>query len=291
MVSYQGAVAISQFGTGADSPIGASSNRLYLGFSGRGTLVYTGTDASPSANRTLGVTGDYASSGSSIINVQNPGTTLTWAGQIANGLYGLAGSFIKAGPGTLVLTNTTNSYTLGTYVEGGTLAVPAITIIPAGTDVTVFCGSSSIRGRAITPGRLWAQLRSMAEHWRYRSPGSQTYNFKTLSLTGGTVTDANAGGETYMTLTGSTAIISNASSVTSTVIFSDPIPASVISQPGAATPIAPGQQSGVDLDLFASLFGINGVYTSNGPFIKTGAGVLRLMMWAGSRTQLDRRPG
>jgi autotransporter-associated beta strand protein len=283
LVSYQGVVAISQFGAGANSPIGASSSRLYLGSSGRGSLLYTGTDASPSTNRTLGVAGDYASGGGGAINVQNPGTTLTWSGQITNnGLLGpglvFPGSLIKAGPGTLVLTNTTNSYTLGTYVEGGTLAVPAITIIPAGTNVTVLPGAVFDPGTGNYSGPALGTIAVNGGTLRRSVPGSQAYNFKTLSLTGGTVTDANAGGQTYVTLTGSTAIISNASSVTSTVSFSDPYSGISNFSPGPATiQVAAGSTpSGVDLDLFAALHGVDGIYSSNGPFIKTGAGVLRL---------------
>src|SRR5205807_1768890 len=79
--------------------------------------------------------------GGGAIGVQNAGTSLTWNGSIQETSVG-SGSLIKTGPGTLTLTST-NNYTGGTYVEGGTLAIGASgSVIPANTDVTVLSGAT-----------------------------------------------------------------------------------------------------------------------------------------------------
>ena len=108
---------------GQPSPIGtgsASSTVALQGFNvvgeGRPTLLLTGTDPTYSTNRELQVSGTYPDGGA--IDVQNAATNLTWSGLIHdNG--GSGGSLIKIGDGTLTMTNATNNYLGGTYVEGG----------------------------------------------------------------------------------------------------------------------------------------------------------------------------
>jgi fibronectin-binding autotransporter adhesin len=113
---------------GVPSPIGASSNapgNLLLGDTSgpfyRGDLLLTGTNPIYGTDRGATVRGLYVSGAGGAIGVQNAGTTLSWNGKITG-----AGSFIKTGPGTLVLTNGTNDYSGGTYIEAGTLRTGAI---------------------------------------------------------------------------------------------------------------------------------------------------------------------
>jgi autotransporter-associated beta strand protein len=139
---------------GVASPIGASSSassNLALGYHslnpgvGRGDLLLTGTNSTYSTDRGVFLAGLYSFFGTigngGAIGVQNPGTTLTWSGQLTS--ISFDGSFIKTGAGTLVLTNTTNNYAGDTYVEGGTLSIGvAGPVIPVNSNATVFSGGT-----------------------------------------------------------------------------------------------------------------------------------------------------
>src|SRR5205823_6008125 len=125
---------------GVASPIGSSSNspdNIHLGNAfQRGTLLLTGTNPAYSTNRGVTLFDIYPRGGA--IGVDNAATSLTWSGQITG-----AGSFIKTGPGTLILTNKSNNFTGGTFVEGGTLTVGVgDPPIPAGSNVTVSAGAA-----------------------------------------------------------------------------------------------------------------------------------------------------
>jgi fibronectin-binding autotransporter adhesin len=140
---------------GVPSPIGSSSSapaNLLLGGLNYGTLLLTGTNPAYSTDRGITVGGD-PSGGSPLtggfVGVQNATTNLTVSGQIIGFVYNpqSTGNLIKTGPGTLTLTNTTNSYAAaglgGTYVQGGTLAVGAAgAVIPAGSGVVVSQGAT-----------------------------------------------------------------------------------------------------------------------------------------------------
>ena len=88
-------------------------------------LRYTGPNAT--TNRGLTVEGTVLGGTIEMLN------DLTVTGQVTGG-----GRLNKAGVGTLTLTNTTNNYTGGTFVNDGTLKVGADgPVIPTGTHVTV----------------------------------------------------------------------------------------------------------------------------------------------------------
>lgn len=107
---------------GQPSPIG--SDPLNLGIAlgtadSRGTLLLTGT--SPlgySTNRTVALNGLYLLGAGGAFGVENANTTLTLSGQITG-----SGSLSKTGPGTLFLSNISNAYAGGTYVDAGRLHV------------------------------------------------------------------------------------------------------------------------------------------------------------------------
>jgi autotransporter-associated beta strand protein len=131
--------------SGQASPIGTWLAVNIGNANGRGTLLLTGTGSSYSTNRVAYVAGVYSSGAGGAIGVQNAATNLTWTEQIND--LGTPGSFIKTGAGTLTLTNSTNSYTGGTYVESGALIVGAPgAVIPANTDVTVSAGATLALG-------------------------------------------------------------------------------------------------------------------------------------------------
>lgn len=155
-VSGYGVLAVPTIGNagagGVASPIGASSNaavNLQLGYFGRGTLLLTGTDAAYSTDRGLIVAGSYAPAPSygfgGAVGVANAATTLTWAGQITD-YPGFPGSFIKVGPGTLVIENATNNFSQGTYIEAGRLTLGSATALPTGGAVTVSAGATFSTG-------------------------------------------------------------------------------------------------------------------------------------------------
>jgi autotransporter-associated beta strand protein len=158
-VFFRGVAAIQTIGNvgagGMPSLLGESSNapgNVLLGAQDdRGTLLLTGTNAAYSTDRGMTVGGSPLSFDGTggVIAVQNAGTALTVTGQITsyNSNPIRYGNLVKAGPGTLVLTNTTNNYANGIYggtsVEAGTLVVGAAgAVIPAGSKVQVSAGAT-----------------------------------------------------------------------------------------------------------------------------------------------------
>jgi autotransporter-associated beta strand protein len=125
-------------------PLGQSNNapgNILLGDGGNGGTVSNGRGTlffAPPGGGTFttdrGVTtiSQYANNGGGAIGVASA-TTLTMTGQVAG-----QGAFVKTGPGTLTLTNTSNNFAGGLYVENGTLNVSAPgAVIPANSNVTV----------------------------------------------------------------------------------------------------------------------------------------------------------
>jgi autotransporter-associated beta strand protein len=190
----QGVLAISTIGNGGmASPIGASSNTVTninlgaVGNSARGDLLLTGTNGVYSTDRGVTVSGLYGTGGGAI-GVQNAATALTWNGQITG-----SGSFIKIGAGTLVLTNTTNNYSGGAYIEGGTLAIGASgAVLPVGSNVTVQPGATlSLNGMynqaASAIGMVTLNSGTIAI-----PSGANDYYLNQLTMTNGTVNFAGS---------------------------------------------------------------------------------------------------
>jgi fibronectin-binding autotransporter adhesin len=100
-----------------------------------GTLQFTGPSDTRNNGGNNGLALTLAVAGGTV-EVTNPGTTLTVAGLIAG-----TGQLTKTGPGTLLLTNAGNTYSGGTNVSTGVLAVNSdaalaggpVTVGPAGT--------------------------------------------------------------------------------------------------------------------------------------------------------------
>ena len=92
--------------------LGNSGLSVILGKAGgqTGTLQYTGATASSSKPFTL------ATGGGGVFQVDNVATVLTVSGLIDGG-----GGLSKTGPGNLVISNATNTYSGGTKVSGGIL--------------------------------------------------------------------------------------------------------------------------------------------------------------------------
>jgi fibronectin-binding autotransporter adhesin len=126
--TYSGATIVAQgtlsIGTVADagmaSAIGmASADSANLVIEGA-TLEYTGGTSSTDRGFTIARSGAITAS---TIAVTGAAANLTISGQV---LSPDAAGFIKAGPGTLTLANTSNSYSGITTVSGGTLAVATL---------------------------------------------------------------------------------------------------------------------------------------------------------------------
>ena len=108
-----GTIAVNSITNGGqNSPLGAGTSLAF----GGGTLEYTGTDATPSTDRSIAL-----NNGGGNVQVDNPGTMLMLAGSIA-GPSGLT----KTGPGGLTLGNSANSFGGNVTINGGMLAVPSI---------------------------------------------------------------------------------------------------------------------------------------------------------------------
>ncbi|HEY1380555.1 MAG TPA: autotransporter-associated beta strand repeat-containing protein, partial [Gemmataceae bacterium] len=190
-VQFYGTLAVPTIGNagagGTGSPIGSSSNaasNLQLGYSdfGRGTLLLTGTASAYGTDRGVTVGGMYADGYGGAIGVQNAATTLTWSGPITG-----TGSFIKTGAGTLVLANAANTYTGGTYVEGGRLTLGSGTAIPTGGNVTIAAGAE-FNTAGFGNSQLTTAGTVALNGGTFRvPPGSGDYYLNQLQMTGGTV--------------------------------------------------------------------------------------------------------
>jgi autotransporter-associated beta strand protein len=131
---------------GVNGPLGSGGTITLGGSPGyQGTLLLTGANAAYTTNLAVSVVGDYSAGAGGVINVQNAGTNLTISGPVTQ-IQNFPGSLVKQGPGTLTLTNSSNTYSLGTYVEAGKLAIGASNVIPAGTNVTVNGGEFNTGG-------------------------------------------------------------------------------------------------------------------------------------------------
>lgn len=105
--------------------LGNSASAITLGASGTtGTLKYTG--ATLSTNRTFAL----ATGGSGALFVESAAASLALTGALSG-----SGSFIKDGLGLLTLSSTGNSYSGGTTIRGGTLAISATSGTPLGQNV------------------------------------------------------------------------------------------------------------------------------------------------------------
>ena len=108
-----------------NSPLGAGTSLAF----NSGTLEYTGVDAVPTTDRAVTL-----NSAGGTFQVDNPGTMLTLSGSI-----GGVGGLTKSGPGSLALTNSSNSFAGGVTVSGGTLTVAAV----ANSGVNSYLGAGS----------------------------------------------------------------------------------------------------------------------------------------------------
>lgn len=142
----EGAVSVATVNNvSANGPLGNSANAVTMGGSLNkvGTLEYTGGNASSSKPFTM------ATGGAGAFQIDTQATTLTLTG-LLNG----DGAFMKTGPGTVTLTNTTasNTYAGDTIITQGTLKIgsAAFSQIPRGTGK----GNVVLNGAAFTAGIL-----------------------------------------------------------------------------------------------------------------------------------------
>ena len=199
--SYTGATAVNSGGAlsiptiangGVASPLGASSNapaNLRLGGGvqgGDGTLRYTGPTASTDRGATMN-----SATAKSTIDVSTAGTTLTMSGQLVG-----PGGLTKAGPGTLLLTGTSNTYANGTIVNAGTLAIGSVgAVLPAGKNVTVNSGATFDYGGGVSNSAAPIGTLTLNNGtYRVGSGSGDFYlNQLTIGATGGTVNFSGAG--------------------------------------------------------------------------------------------------
>jgi autotransporter-associated beta strand protein len=121
-----------------------------------GTLQYSGGNQTTAFPITLGPAGGT-------VEVSNPATTLTLTGPIGGPTTSAVGPLVKAGPGTLALASTANTYPGGITVNAGVLAasddaqlgLAAVTVNPAGT-LLYTATASTARTFNLTGGTLRA---------------------------------------------------------------------------------------------------------------------------------------
>ncbi len=102
------------------------------------------------------------------------------------------GGLRKNNAGTLILSNSTNNYSGGTFVNAGTLLLGSGTAIPTGSDVTVAPGAvfnttGLSNGSSISSSNAIGML-SVDSTGTFRVPtGLGDYWLNKLTMTGGTV--------------------------------------------------------------------------------------------------------
>ncbi|MEM5439960.1 autotransporter outer membrane beta-barrel domain-containing protein [Paraburkholderia diazotrophica] len=166
-----GVLSVSNLANGGvASNIGASTNAAANLVINGGTLRYTGTGASTDRAFTLGPNGGAIdASGAGRLNFTNTGAiaysgtgpstlTLTGSNAAANtfaltlGDNGGSSSLVKAGAGTWVLTGN-NTYTGGTFLNGGTLSVANDGNLGAASGTLTFDGGTLENTAAFTTSR------------------------------------------------------------------------------------------------------------------------------------------
>ncbi len=123
LVVQNGNATISTWNTGgSNGPLGSntgtSGETILGGSTTTGTLEYNGL-SSPSSNKDLNV----AAGGTGVIQIDNAGANVNLSlGSTSPQISG-AGALIKAGPGTLTISNNYNTFSGGLTVQQGTLVV------------------------------------------------------------------------------------------------------------------------------------------------------------------------
>jgi len=85
----------------------------------------------------------------------------------------LGGGITKTGNGTLVLTNTGNSYTGGTIINAGTLLSCADGVIPDASAVTVSGTGANVRGHGTSPAPILTPAQPPFPRARWKSPSAR----------------------------------------------------------------------------------------------------------------------
>ena len=116
--------------TGGTLSIATTAN---LGNAANGVVMSNGTTLAITGTTTLPSSRAFSIAGSSTIDVAT-GTTTTVQGVIADGAS--AGSLVKSGDGTLLLSGT-NTYTGSTAINAGTMRAGVANPLPNGTAVTI----------------------------------------------------------------------------------------------------------------------------------------------------------
>ncbi|MEA2710262.1 MAG: fibronectin-binding autotransporter adhesin, partial [Phycisphaerales bacterium] len=163
----QGTLSVPAINASATTaqPLGASSAGINIGSVGAATLEYTGA-AAATLNRSINVNGASggtirATSGAltiglSVVGNGNPITFDTPAAAanitVAGVVGGVNSTLTKTGPGTLTLSNAANTYTGGTFINGGVLAYSTQSALGASGTMT-FNGGTLRTLAAISDGR------------------------------------------------------------------------------------------------------------------------------------------
>lgn len=193
-------------------------------------------------------------------------------------------SLTKAGTSTMILTNSNNSYTGGTFVNAGTLKLGTNSAdqIPLNGNVTVASGATFNLGTASFNGSFGLSNESKPAGTITLNGGTLAteanahYYFASgLTMTGGHVDFTQDTSSIYFRLFLTGPITVNPSNATAVWSGSPSLPrfSSISNQSGGPLTISVGAgttASGIDLDSNLSLFG------GNGSWIKSGPGVMRI---------------
>ncbi|MCY3018583.1 MAG: autotransporter-associated beta strand repeat-containing protein [Planctomycetota bacterium] len=217
ILNIQNSNALGATGAGADTTV-ANTGTLQLqggiavanevltlngtGAAGNGALDNAGGNNSWAAQVTLNAG----------CSVGSAAGTLTVSGQVTG-----ATDLIKAGAGTLVLSNGTNNYTGATIVNGGTLSDGAANAIPAGSALTVAGGATfDLNGINLTvpsvTGAGTVTNNGAAATFTVNNAAADTFDGV---LAGGANLNVTANGTAALTLTGTSAGYSGTTTIVS----------------------------------------------------------------------------
>jgi autotransporter-associated beta strand protein len=263
--------------SGTASPIGPATTINLGGYLSRGDLLLTGTAANYSTDRALVI---HSNGGIGAVGVQNPGTTLTLNGRITGG-YGYGGTFVKTGPGTVILNNTSNNYTSGTVVEQGKLLLGAAgtnygyDFVPAGSTVTVNTGAELNTNGGFNSNPINLALNGGT--FRMTLSDVPEFSLTRLDLTGGLVdTTANTSFFGLYFFGANAGIGTNPSTQTASLVGNAGPGSGLFNRTSAPLSISVASgttPTGIDLDV---AFALNYDGFGNASYVKTGTGTLRL---------------
>ena len=203
-VNFTGAGGWAAYGANRTVNFGGASAQVIWATPGTGFNAQTVILGNVTATHTVDLQNPL-DLGNAARTVQVDNGSATADGQLSGLLSGASGGITKTGAGTLVMSNTGNSYTGGTIVNAGTLLSSASEVLPDASAITVSGNAANVRaildlsGRNETIGALTLGGSTAT------SAATVATGTGTLTL-GGTVTYSNSSSPLGATIRGNLAL-------------------------------------------------------------------------------------